>query len=277
MMGLAPSSSYYRPTSKVRRPTDGEVRARLESLALKFSGYGYRRMTAQLRAEGLRINQKRVLRIMREAKLLCKRKRRTVRTTDSEHRLPVYPNLYQGVAPTGPNRAWVADLTYIGLAGGGWTYLAVVLDAWSRRVVGWELSERLTGGLTLGALERALAERRPEAGCIHHSDRGVQYAAREYVRRLDEAEFRISMSRTGNPYDNARAESFFKTLKIEEVYLNEYRSPGDARRSIGRFINKVYNTERLHSALGYTSPEQFERAFNNHTQRAELSPSNCPA
>jgi putative transposase len=276
VIGLSPSSSYYRPVSRAKRPTDAEIRSRLESLAVKFPGYGYRRMTAQLHAEGVRINHKRVLRIMREAGLLCKRKRRTVRTTDSAHELAVYPNLYRGVAPTGPNRVWVADITYVGLADGTWTYLAAILDAWSRKVVGWELGERLTGDLTIGALDRALAGRQPRAGCIHHSDRGVQYAAGAYTERLTETGFCISMSRAGNPYDNAKAESFFKTLKVEEVYLNEYWSVRDVRRGIGRFIDEVYNTERLHSALGYASPEQFERAFT-HAHKAELSPSNSPA
>ena len=260
----------------MRRPGDAEVRRRLESLALKFPRYGYRRMTAQLREEGLRINHKRVLRIMREAGLTCRRKRRTARTTDSRHALPVYPNLYRGCAPTAPNRTWVADITYVGLAGGEWTYLAAILDTCSRRVVGWELSPRLTGALTLGALDRALEARRPDPGCIHHSDRGVQYAARSYTDRLREAGLRISMSRPGNPYDNAHAESFFKTLKVEEVYLREYRSIGEARAQIGRFIDEVYNTKRLHSALGYTSPEQFEQALT-HAHTADLSPANCPA
>lgn len=276
MIGLSSSSSYYRPAQTVRRPTDDEIRARLEALALGFTGYGYRRMTARLRRDGLVVNAKRVLRIMRAAGLLCRRKRRTTRTTDSGHSLPVYPNLYRGVVPTGPDRVWVADITYVGLAGGGWTYLAAVLDAWSRRVVGWEVSDRLDADLTLAAFDRALDVRRPPAGCIHHSDRGVQYAARDYVRRLDGHGFRISMSRTGNPYDNARAESFFKTLKVEEVYLREYVSIGDVRRRIGRFIEEVYNRERLHSALGYTSPEEFERAFIQ-SNRADLSPAFCPA
>jgi len=275
-MGLSPSSSYYRPRSAARGPSDAEIRRRLESLALKFPRYGYRRMTAQLRADGLRINHKRVLRIMREAGLTCRRKRRTSRTTDSRHGLPVYPNLYRGCDPTSPQRTWVADITYVGLAGGGWTYLAAILDACSRRVVGWKLSDRLTGGLALGALDRALEARQPEPGCIHHSDRGVQYAARGYTERLRQAGLQISMSRPGNPYDNAHAESFFKTLKVEEVYLREYRSIGEARAQIGKFIEDVYNTERLHSALGYTSPVQFERALT-HAHTADLSPSNCPA
>lgn len=274
-MGLSPSSSYYRRRSSARCPGDAEIRKRLEALALKFPRYGYRRMTAQLRAEGLRINHKRVLRLMREAGLTCRRRRRTARTTDSRHSLTVYPNLYRGTAPTVPNRTWVADITYVGIAGGGWTYLATILDACSRRVVGWELADRLTGELTLGALDRALERRRPEPGCIHHSDRGVQYAAREYTERLRGAGFRISMSRPGNPYENAHAESFFKTLKVEEVYLREYRSIAEARSRIGTFIDEVYNAQRLHSALGYTSPEKFERALI-HPHRTGLSPSKCP-
>ncbi len=242
---------------------------------MKYPRYGYRRMTVQLQAEGVQINGKRVLRIMREADLLCTQKRRAVGTTDSRHGLAVYPNLYRGQAPTVPNRVWVADITYVGLAGGGWTYLAAILDVCSRRVVGWELSHRLTGELTLAALDRALEARRPEPGCIHHSDRGVQYAAREYTERLAANGLRISMSRPGNPYDNAHAESFFKTLKVEEVYLKEYGSAEEARTEIGRFIENVYNTQRLHSALGYTSPSQFEQALT-HTHTADPSPSNCP-
>lgn len=258
-MGLSHSTYYYRPRTPAagKQKADADVRDRIEQIALKFPRYGYRRMTAQLRREGLSANHKRVLRLMRESDLLVKCRRKRVFTTDSGHGLRVYPNLYRDVRPSAVNQVWVADITYIRLLL-EFVYLAVILDAFSRRVVGWALSRSLDASLTLGALQAALAHRKPPAGCIHHSDRGVQYACDDYVKRLAQAGMQISMGRRGNPYDNAQVESFFKTLKCEEVNLTEYRNFEQAIAGIGGFIERVYNTERLHSALGYVSPVEFE-------------------
>jgi transposase InsO family protein len=258
-MGLSRSSYYDRPSgpSPEQRKAQADLRDRIEQIALKFPRYGYRRVTAQLQREGFGVNHKRVLRLMRESDLLVKARRKWLCTTDSRHGYRVWPNLYRQARPTGINQVWVADLTYIRLL---WefVYLAVILDAFSRRVVGYALSQRLDASLTLGALRAALGDRRPAAGCIHHSDRGVQYACDEYVGLLTGAGMRISMSRRGNPFDNAQAESFFKTLKWEEVNLTQYRNFEQAAAAIPAFIEQVYNRERLHSALGYLSPVEFE-------------------
>lgn len=258
-MGLARSSYYYRPQglSAEKRKTEADLRDRIEEIALRFPRYGYRRMTRQLQREGFPVNHKRVLRLMRASDLLVKCRRKWLSTTDSRHGFRVYPNLCREVTPTGLNQLWVADLTYIRLR---WefVYLAVILDAFSRRVVGYALSRSLEATLTVAALQAALADRRPPPGCLHHSDRGVQYACDQYVRLLTEAGMQISMSRRGNPYDNAQAESFFKTLKHEEVYLTQYRNFQEAAASIGDFIEQLYNRERLHSALGYLPPAEFE-------------------
>jgi transposase InsO family protein len=233
------------------------LRDAIERLILEFPGYGYRRVTKALQREGWAVNHKRVLRVMRQESLLCQLKRRFVATTDSAHGQRIYPNLLTGVELTAPDQAWVADITYIRLPA-AFVYLACILDACSRRCVGWELARRIDTSLTLAALERALAARRPRPGLIHHSDRGVQYASRAYVARLEAAGARPSMSAVGNPYDNAKAEAFFKTLKREEVHLTEYRDFGEAEAGLERFIEEVYNRKRLHSALGYRPPAEFE-------------------
>jgi transposase InsO family protein len=203
-------------------------------------------------------NHKRVLRLMRADNLLAVRKQRFVFTTDSRHGYAVYPNLAARLKLTGVNQLWVADITYVRLRE-TFLYVAIVMDAYSRRVVGWELGEDLRAELALGALNRALADRHIEPGIVHHSDRGVQYCCHAYVEKLRAHDFAISMSRTGNPYDNAKAESFMKTLKSEEVYLHQYRDQEEARASIQRFIEEVYNRKRLHSALGYLAPDAFEQ------------------
>jgi putative transposase len=233
------------------------LRDAIERIALQFPGYGYRRVTRALAREGRRVNHKRVLRVMRAEALLCQLRRRFVATTDSAHPYRTYPNLLGDLALTRPDQAWVADITYIRLPT-TFVYLAAILDACSRRCVGWKLSRRIDTELALAALEVALADRRPAPGLIHHSDRGVQYASAADVARLEAAAARISMSAVGNPYDNAKAESFFKTLKHEEVYLNDYRTFAEAEANLDRFIADVYNTKRLHSSLGYRPPAEFE-------------------
>lgn len=233
------------------------VRDALQRIALEFPSYGWPRMTAELQRRGWAVNHKRVYRLMREDNLLCLRRRKFVATTNSDHRLPVYPNLARGMTLRGCDRLWVADITYIRLQT-EFVYLAVILDAFSRRVIGWALDRLLEDQLTLRALRLALERRRPAPGLVHHSDRGVQYASHDYTDMLKVHGVVISMSRRGNPYDNAIAESFMKTLKYEEVYREEYRDLAEAHASIERFLEQVYNEKRLHSALGYRPPAEFE-------------------
>lgn len=257
MTGLS-RAGYYR----WRRPqpistVDMELRDELQRVALQFPAYGYRRITAELHRRGFDVNHKRALRLMRADNLLCLRRRSFVVTTDSCHDLPVYANLARSMTPNAVNQLWVADVTYIRLRT-EFVYLAVLLDAFSRRVIGWALGRTLEAELAVSALRMALAQRRPEPGLVHHSDRGVQYASHIYTDLLKQREIRISMSRKGNPYDNAACESFIKTLKYEEVYRNEYRDLEEAGACIAEFLERVYNRQRLHSALGYVPPVEFE-------------------
>jgi transposase InsO family protein len=252
-------AGYYRFIKPIKEKAEEmELRDAIQKLALKMPAYGYRRVTAALQAAGRVVNHKRVLRLMRADNLLCLRKKAFVRTTDSDHELRIYPNLAREMKVTGLNQLWVADITYIRLQL-EFIYLAVILDAFSRRVIGWALGRTLEAELALAALRMAIARARVAPGLVHHSDRGVQYASHEYVELLTKHGIVISMSRRGNPYDNAHAESFIKTLKYEEVYRTEYLDFADARRRIGKFIEGVYNRKRLHSALGYLSPADFER------------------
>jgi putative transposase len=235
-------------------------------VAVESPAYGYRRITAELQRRGFEVNHKRVLRLMREDNLLCLRQKSFVVTTDSRHSLPVYPNLARGMAPQAADQLWVADLTYIRLRI-EFIYLAVVLDAFSRRVIGWALGRTLEAELAVAAVRMALAQRQPAPGLIHHSDRGVQYASHAYTDLLKEHGVAISMSRKGNPYDNAACESFMKTLKYEELYRNEYRDMDEAAACIREFLERVYNEQRLHSALGYVPPAEFEeKALTSYDQ-----------
>ncbi len=258
---LEVSRSWYYERGDQADPEDIALRDEIERILLEFSGYGYRRVTRELARRGWPVNHKRVLRIMREEALLCQIKKHfVVVTTNSRHGFPVYPNLLSEVTLSAPDQAWVADFTYIRLRS-AFVYLAAILDAFSRRCVGWHLSREMNAQMTSRALQQAIAERCPLPGLIHHSDRGVQYASHEYIEHLQAIGARISMSAVGNPYDNAKAESFFKTLKQEEVYLKEYNSFADAEQNLTTFIEKVYNEKRLHSSLGYVPPAEFEAAY----------------
>lgn len=260
LLGL--SRSWWYERAQPRTP-DGEavaLRDAIERIVLDFPGYGYRRVTHALRRDGWAVNAKRVLRVMREETLLCQLPRRFVVTTDSRHGFAGYPNLLRGRIVDGPNQAWVADLTYVRLPT-SFCYLAAILDAFSRRVVGWELSRTIDTDLTLAALEQAITRRHPGPGMIHHSDHGVQYASTRYVARLEVLGAHISMAAVGNPYQNALVESFFATLKREEVYLRDYQTFAEAEANLERFIDAVYNHKRLHSSLGYRPPSEFEAWF----------------
>lgn len=272
-MNIARSTFYRKAGNPDRLRREAGLVDRIETICLEFPRYGYRRVTAQLERDGWPINHKKVLRLMRESDLLCRVKRRWTNTTDSRHGFPRYPNLIEGADVGQLNQVWLADITYIRIRT-GFVYLSAVLDAFSRKVIGYAISTGLGASLTLEALSMAIAGRRPGAGVIHHSDQGVQYASTEYVAELERHGFSISMSRRGNPYDNAMMESFFKTLKQEEVYLCEYETTSDVMDRLAYFIEKVYNRKRLHSALGYRPPNEFEelpiREQNNDRPRRTL-------
>jgi transposase InsO family protein len=257
MTGLDHAGFYRWRVPRQATPVEMEIRDQMQRVAVESPAYGYRRITAELQQRGFAVNHKRVLRMMREDNLLCVRSRSFVVTTDSRHGLPVYPNLAREIQPTAINQLWVADITYIRLRA-EFVYLAVVLDAYSRRVIGWALGRTLEAHLAVEALRMALIERNPPPGLVHHSDRGVQYASLDYTAMLKQHQAIISMSRKGNPYDNAACESFMKTLKYEEVYRNEYRDFQEAQARLGEFLDRVYNQKRLHSALGYLPPAEFE-------------------
>lgn len=257
-------AGYYRSWRK-KEPRIEETALRdaiqKEALSRRHRG-GYRPITRALKNNGWMINHKRVLRLMREDNLLSIRRRRFVVTTDSDHGWRVYPNLASRMVVSDINQLWVADITYVRLQQ-EFIYLAVILDVYSRRAVGWDLSRRLERQVAQQALEMALRERRPLPGLVHHSDRGVQYASGDYVKRLESCGITISMSRPGNPWDNAWAESFIKTLKVEEINGQRYRNFDHAKTCIGTFIEEVYNQQRMHSALDYLSPIEFENDLQN--------------
>ena len=253
-------AGFYRfPPARSDGDAEVELRDAMQRIALEFPSYGWPRMTEELKRRGWAVNHKRVYRVMREDNLLCLRRRKFVITTDSAHHLPVYPNLACEMTLTGLDQLWVADITYIRLRA-EFIYLAVILDAFSRRVIGWALGCTLEDTLTLRALRMALEQRRPGPGLVHHSDRGVQYASSDYTDLLRAHGIVISMSRKANPYDNAKAESFMKILKYEEVFREDYCDLSEAHAGIGRFLEQVYNQKRLHSALGYRPPAEFEFA-----------------
>jgi transposase InsO family protein len=255
---LSRASFYRHPSEAAPGPDpDMSLRDAIQRIALEFSSYGRPRITAELKRRGWEVNHKRVHRILREDNLLCLRRRKFVVTTDSGHDLRVYPNLARQMVLSDVDQLWRADITYVRLQE-EFVFLAVILDAYSRRVIGWALDRTLESGLALAALRMALSRRGIGPGLVHHSDRGVQYASRDYTDLLKSQGIRISMSRKGNPWDNAACESFMKTLKYEEVYRSEYRDLAEARSSIGQFLERIYNRKRLHSALGYVPPVEFE-------------------
>jgi len=267
-LGGVSRASFYRYEEGAAEQPDGDMDLRdaIQRIALEWPCYGRPRITAALRREGWVVNPKKVYRLLREDNLLCIRKRKFVVTTDSNHNRRVYPNLAEQVTLSGINQLWVADITYIRLEA-EFVYLAVVIDAYSRRVIGWALDRRVEDDLPLAALRQALELRRPPAGLVHHSDRGSQYASGDYTGLLKTHGCEISMSHKSSPWENASCESWMKTLKYEEVYRQEYRDLAEARASIARFIDEVYNQKRLHSALGYRPPVEFEQVQGVSSRR----------
>jgi putative transposase len=268
------TSTYYRnpkrdPIERAKR--DADLRDRIDAIHADFPRSGYRSMRQYLKRQGVVVSGRKLRALMKQYGLQALIKRAFVKTTDSNHKLSVYPNLLPGLYVDGINQVWVADITYIRIKT-GFVYLAVVLDIYSRKIVGWAISPRIDGELTIAALNDAIKKRNPPRGVFHHTDRGVQYAYSEYVKILEENGFHISMSAKGNPYDNAFAESLMKTLKYDEVYLWDYESWNDVLERLPNFIEEVYNKKRLHSGIGYLPPAEFEKSLEEKSNNDATKP-----
>lgn len=258
-MKISESSYFYGPkvSRAEREEQDADLRGKIEEIRVELPRYGYRMLVPELKKKGIKVGERRVRRVVKKFSLQIRPLKKYVRTTQSDHDCFVYPNLLPEMTIDGPNQVWTTDITYIRI-NNGFVYLAVVLDLFSRKVIGWQISKKIDGQLTLDALEMAIARRNPPRGVIHHSDRGVQYLCQKYVSRLLEKGFHISCSEKGNPYDNAWTESFMKTLKDNEVYMWHYETYLDVIDRVPYFIEEIYNKKRLHSSLGYKTPEEFE-------------------
>jgi len=263
-VGISRSTYYYKPKDK---PSDMDLAEKIEEIALDFPSYGYRRITAQLHRQKIKVNHKRVLRLMRNKNLLCRAVKAFRATTDSSHSLRKYPNLIDDLVPYGIDQLWHADITYIRIAT-SFVYLAALIDGFSRKVIGYALGRTLSADLSIAALSDAISKRDTD-NLIHHSDRGIQYCSYDYVKILKDHGISISMSGKANPYDNAKIESFFRTLKVEEVYMFEYETYAEVLKRIPYFIEEVYNKKRLHSSLGYMPPEEFENINNENMKGNE--------
>lgn len=273
-MGVSRSSCYEKQAEtrrKAKAREDARIQAEVEQIHMDMPATGYRPMLEYLRRRNIPVGERRLRRIMRETGLQALVKRAWMKTTQSDHSRPIYRNLLPEMGVDGLNQVWVADITYIRITS-CFIYLAVILDIYSRKVIGWALSRRLDTELTLAALQMAIQKRRPRPGCIHHSDRGIQYLCKEYVQELQDNGFHISNSAKGNPYENAFAESFMKTLKTNEIHLWDYETFEDVKERVPEFLEQVYNRKRLHSALHYLSPNEFEKKWcSNKTKKSEAA------